>query len=137
MTRYLNAKKFQEIHNVQSITKSQQSDNVNELSTASKQQLAKVTLSYGIFMEILALISLWKYISLQIMIHILLKMVFIDNFVHGDLHPGNILIHESTNHRSSKEEHVMSIWKSYNKFLEYSFSPLDVLDHWASLVRKS
>ncbi|KAL6106429.1 adck2 [Pungitius sinensis] len=29
-------------------------------------------------------------------IETMLKMVFIDNFVHGDLHPGNILVHCST-----------------------------------------
>ncbi len=32
----------------------------------------------------------------------LLKMIFVDNFVHGDLHPGNILIRAAPDHRQDE-----------------------------------
>ncbi|XP_033122574.1 uncharacterized aarF domain-containing protein kinase 2-like [Anneissia japonica] len=37
-------------------------------------------------------------------IHTLLKMVFVDNFVHGDLHPGNILVQGSFGYCQEKEQ---------------------------------
>ncbi|XP_071951367.1 uncharacterized aarF domain-containing protein kinase 2-like [Antedon mediterranea] len=40
----------------------------------------------------------------QLGIQSLLKMVFVDNFVHGDLHPGNILVQGSAGYCQEKEQ---------------------------------
>ncbi|XP_073918067.1 uncharacterized aarF domain-containing protein kinase 2 isoform X3 [Castor canadensis] len=45
----------------------------------------------------------------QLGIHMLLKMIFVDNFVHGDLHPGNILVQGAKGLPSSQETHLQQV----------------------------
>uniref|UniRef100_A0A1I8AXJ1 ABC1 domain-containing protein n=1 Tax=Steinernema glaseri TaxID=37863 RepID=A0A1I8AXJ1_9BILA len=60
----------------------------------------------------------------------LLKMIFVDNFVHGDLHPGNILIRfndqagDGELHTSPTGDDVFSRgWKQVRDFLGYHTTP--------------
>ncbi|XP_069853013.1 uncharacterized aarF domain-containing protein kinase 2 [Dipodomys merriami] len=42
-------------------------------------------------------------------INMLLKMIFVDNFVHGDLHPGNILVQGADGLSPSQEEQLQQV----------------------------
>lgn len=43
-------------------------------------------------------------------VDLLLKMVFVDNFVHGDLHPGNILVQGSCGEESEDRATLTDLW---------------------------
>uniref|UniRef100_A0A803N9Y5 ABC1 atypical kinase-like domain-containing protein n=1 Tax=Chenopodium quinoa TaxID=63459 RepID=A0A803N9Y5_CHEQI len=90
------------------------SGNLSHVSIEDRQ--AYMTIQFLAMLEVLVLLIRVLYLAIlftarrnrikvalaDIGTHALLKMMLVDNFIHADMHPGNILVREALNKSSQK-----------------------------------